>query len=354
MIKVLFVCVHNSARSQMAEAFLNHYGQGRIVAESAGLEPGVLNGDVVASMREVGFDISKNMTKSVFDFYKEGRRYHYVIKVCDQINGQRCPIFPATKEIIHWNHEDPSTFVGSKEERLKQVAIIREDIAKNVLDFVQYHLMDEMDFSMFTRKDHTQRSLSERLYELRIESTQSYGASTQWFKENERKLFGQSAACAANVILLFWGAQIKSVLKREELPESSIRSIMDLFWQRLNPVKQGRVSLQSFEQGLLDFTAEKHVPMSTRRFSIDHDSTLDYRNSMMNIIAESMSKHQCVIFQRDFQNVHHVDVCQFTLIVSINDESLVTLLDDGKLVEFDLQAWLNDRTFTGGFIFVDL
>ena len=93
-IKILFVCIHNSARSQMAEAFVNTFHSDKFIAESAGLEPGILNPLVVKSMAEIGIDISKNETKDVFEFFKDGRRYDYVITVCDEASGQRCPIFP--------------------------------------------------------------------------------------------------------------------------------------------------------------------------------------------------------------------------------------------------------------------
>ena len=100
-IKVLFVCVHNSARSQMAEAFLNQLAGDKFFAESAGFEPGKLNPIVVEAMKEIGIDISKNQTKSVFDFFKQGRLYHFVIAVCDGANAERCPIFPGlTKRLV--------------------------------------------------------------------------------------------------------------------------------------------------------------------------------------------------------------------------------------------------------------
>src|SRR2546426_8216034 len=83
-IKVLFVCVHNSARSQMAEAYLKYFGEGRFEAESAGLEPGVLNPRVVQVMKEDGIDISQNKTKNVFDLFKQGRMFGYVVTVCDK------------------------------------------------------------------------------------------------------------------------------------------------------------------------------------------------------------------------------------------------------------------------------
>src|SRR5574344_130132 len=93
-IKVLFVCIHNSARSQMAETFLNQLGGDKFEAESAGLEPGNLNPIVVDAMKEIGIDISNNKTNSVFDFYKSGKRYHFVFTVCDEASGEKCPIFP--------------------------------------------------------------------------------------------------------------------------------------------------------------------------------------------------------------------------------------------------------------------
>lgn len=84
MIKVLFLCVHNSARSQMAEAFLNKHGGDRFEVESAGLEPGKLNPYVVRAMAEAAIDISRNATKSVFDLAKAGRRYDVVVTVCSK------------------------------------------------------------------------------------------------------------------------------------------------------------------------------------------------------------------------------------------------------------------------------
>jgi arsenate reductase len=132
MKRVLFVCVHNSARSQMAEAFLNQLGKGKFFAESAGLEPGKLNPLVVRVMSEIGIDISKNSTNSVFEYLKEGRTYSIVVKVCDQINGQRCPIFPSVGISLNWNITDPSAVVGSEEEKLAQIRAIRDEIKTKV------------------------------------------------------------------------------------------------------------------------------------------------------------------------------------------------------------------------------
>lgn len=131
-IKVLFVCVHNSARSQMSEAFLNHYFGDKFEAESAGLEPGKLNPIVVDAMKEIGIDISGNKTKSVFDYFKQGRMYKYVITVCDQTAAERCPIFPGIAEKIHWSFPDPSALQGTYEENLKSTKEIRDLIEKQI------------------------------------------------------------------------------------------------------------------------------------------------------------------------------------------------------------------------------
>ncbi|WP_310440112.1 arsenate reductase ArsC [Sulfuricurvum sp.] len=136
MLKVLFVCIHNSARSQMAEAFFNQYAQAGDSAESAGIEPGKLNAYVVRAMGEKGFDISGNETKGVFNLYKEGRTYSHIITVCDAEAAQRCPIFPGISRIIMWSFPDPSTFVGSDEEIMEQVRGVRDTIEAKVQAFI--------------------------------------------------------------------------------------------------------------------------------------------------------------------------------------------------------------------------
>lgn len=133
-VKVLFVCIHNSARSQMAEAFLNVLGNGKFEAESAGLEPGVLNSTVVEVMKEIGIDISQNQTNSVFDFYKAGKRYNYVFTVCDEASGEKCPIFPGTLKTIHMGFTDPSSLTG--ENKLEQTRKIRDEIKTKIQEFI--------------------------------------------------------------------------------------------------------------------------------------------------------------------------------------------------------------------------
>ena len=135
-IKVLFVCVHNSARSQMAEAFLINTAGDKFYAESAGFEPGVLNPIVVEAMKEEGIDISNNKTKKVFDLYKQGRFYNYVITVCDESQAERCPIFPGVLKTLHWSFEDPSQFTGTHEEKLEKARIIRDKIKSEIEQFI--------------------------------------------------------------------------------------------------------------------------------------------------------------------------------------------------------------------------
>lgn len=139
MVKVLFVCIHNSARSQMAETFLNDLGKGYFEAESAGLEKGTLNPYVVKAMAELGYDISSNQTDDVFEFWKEGRVYQAVVKVCDQINGERCPVFPRTLINENWNLEDPSSISGDEEAIMERTREIRDQILERVKVFVEEH-----------------------------------------------------------------------------------------------------------------------------------------------------------------------------------------------------------------------
>ena len=136
-IKVLFVCVHNSARSQMAEAFLNQLSGDRFFAESAGLEAGTLNPIAVEAMQKVGIDISNNKTKSVFDFYKQGKLYNYVITVCDTVSGERCPVFPGRVTRYHWNFDDPSSFQGTHNEKLEKTEVVRDQIKTRVEQFIK-------------------------------------------------------------------------------------------------------------------------------------------------------------------------------------------------------------------------
>src|SRR3984957_8290994 len=130
--KVLFVCIHNSARSQMAEAFLNEICGDEFEAHSAGIEPGKLNPTVVEVMQEISIDISGNQTKAVFDMIKSGEMFAYVITVCDEASAERCPIFPGVTTRLHWSFPDPSGFQGSREEKLAKTREVRDRIKAKI------------------------------------------------------------------------------------------------------------------------------------------------------------------------------------------------------------------------------
>ena len=93
--RVLFVCIHNSARSQMAEALLNRNGGGLFIAESAGLQPGKLNPVVVEVLHERGIEIAGKRPRSIEEALQSGTRFDYVLTVCDEASAAACPEFPA-------------------------------------------------------------------------------------------------------------------------------------------------------------------------------------------------------------------------------------------------------------------
>jgi arsenate reductase len=130
--KVLFICIHNSARSQMAEAFLNQICGDQFEALSAGIEPGKLNPTVVEAMREIGLDISGNQTKSVDSMLKSCQAFDYVVTVCDETSAERCPIFPGRTARLHWGFPDPSALQGGYDEKLARTRQIRDNIKARV------------------------------------------------------------------------------------------------------------------------------------------------------------------------------------------------------------------------------
>jgi len=127
---VLFVCIHNSARSQMAEAFLNQICSAEFEAHSAGIEAGKLNPTVVEVMKEIGIDISGSQTKSVADLLKSSKLFAYVITVCDEASAERCPVFPGVTTRLHWSFPDPSSFQGA--EKLAKTRDVRDAIKQQI------------------------------------------------------------------------------------------------------------------------------------------------------------------------------------------------------------------------------
>ncbi len=130
--RVLFICIHNSARSQMAEAWMNQICGDQFEAQSAGLEPGALNPLVVEAMAEVGIDISPKGTRRVSDVLESGTVFAYVITVCDESSAERCPIFPGSAKRLHWGFPDPSVLIGAPEEKLAAVRTIRDQIRAKI------------------------------------------------------------------------------------------------------------------------------------------------------------------------------------------------------------------------------
>ena len=135
--RVLFVCIHNSARSQMAEELLRKLAGDRFEVESAGLEPGKLNPIVVQSLKEEGVDITGKQTKAVFDLFRIGKSYSYVITVCDEASAERCPIFPGLSQRFHWSFTDPSKFQGTDKEKLVMVRAVKEEIRAQIKEWLQ-------------------------------------------------------------------------------------------------------------------------------------------------------------------------------------------------------------------------
>jgi len=135
--RILFVCVHNSARSQMAAAWLNRLYRDRYEAESAGLSPGDLNPLAVQVMLESGIDISGNLTRDVFAVVDAGTPFDYVITVCDASSAERCPPVLGIAEQIQWEFDDPSGFTGTTEERLEQTRHVRDAIRTRIERWIE-------------------------------------------------------------------------------------------------------------------------------------------------------------------------------------------------------------------------
>ena len=137
--KILFICVHNSARSQMAAALMNRLCGQYFEARSAGLEPGTINPLVIEALKEVGLDISKNKTQRVFDLWKSGQMFQFVITVCSEAEAEGCPIFPGVATRLHWPFDDPSKFTGTAEERMENTRTVRDQIKEKIDSFCEQH-----------------------------------------------------------------------------------------------------------------------------------------------------------------------------------------------------------------------
>ena len=134
--KVLILCTGNSARSQMAEGMLRHFGGDAFCVRSAGINPTKVRPEAIQVMREIGIDISEQFSKSVDRFV--GDVFDYVITVCDNAN-EHCPVFPGRAERIHWSFEDPAEVVGDETAKLKAFRNARDQIRERLEGFIKSH-----------------------------------------------------------------------------------------------------------------------------------------------------------------------------------------------------------------------
>ncbi|MBI9095947.1 MAG: metalloregulator ArsR/SmtB family transcription factor [Sphaerochaeta sp.] len=134
--RIMFVCIHNSARSQMCEAFVRHHANDRFEVSSSGIEAGKLNPLVVQAMAEIGISMDGHYAKPAKEFIDRGEAFDYVVTVCDESNAERCPMFPGKHERLHWGFPDPSDLSGSVDEKLKAIRPIRDAIQKRVTDWL--------------------------------------------------------------------------------------------------------------------------------------------------------------------------------------------------------------------------
>jgi arsenate reductase len=133
--RVLFLCTGNSARSQMAEAFLRKYAGERFEVYSAGLEPSVINPLTVQVMGEVGVDMSEHYAKPL-TIYLGKMHFGYLITVCSRAD-EKCPVFPGMGQRLHWPFDDPAAAEGSAEQRLAIFRRVRDEIEQKVKEWVE-------------------------------------------------------------------------------------------------------------------------------------------------------------------------------------------------------------------------
>ena len=138
--RVLILCTGNSARSQMAEGLLRHLGGTRYEVFSAGTKPVGVNALAIEAMREVGIDISKQRSKSVGEFARQG--FAMVITVCDNA-AEECPIFPGVPQRAHWSLPDPAAVSGTREEKLGAFRKVRDELERRIRSFANSEVSGE-------------------------------------------------------------------------------------------------------------------------------------------------------------------------------------------------------------------
>lgn len=145
--RVLILCTGNSARSQMAEGLLRHDAGDRFDVESAGTKPSSVRPEAIAAMRELGIDIGAQRSKHVDEF--EGRKFDYVITVCDNAK-ESCPVFFGAAKRLHRNFEDPAALNGSEEQRLALFRRVRDELRAYLSEFTNLLSRDFFDNSKTT------------------------------------------------------------------------------------------------------------------------------------------------------------------------------------------------------------
>jgi arsenate reductase len=133
-VRVLFLCVHNSARSQIAEGLLRSMAGGAVIVKSAGLEAGRLRPEAVAVMAELGLDISAHRSKSVDEL--AGDRFDVVVTTCDEAK-EACPLFPGAGRTLHWDLADPAAIEGDDDTRLSAFRDVRDELWAHVAELAR-------------------------------------------------------------------------------------------------------------------------------------------------------------------------------------------------------------------------
>ncbi len=132
--RVLFLCTHNSARSQIAEGFLRSMAGDRFEVASAGTEATQVPPLAVRAMMEIGVDVSRHTSKIVDQFVAQP--WDYVITVCDAAN-EACPMFPKKSSRLHWSFDDPSQATGSDDSKLEVFRQVRDQIKRRIADWIR-------------------------------------------------------------------------------------------------------------------------------------------------------------------------------------------------------------------------
>jgi len=131
--RVLFVCIHNSARSQMAEGMLRAWAGDRFEVASGGTEAGVVRPEAITVMGELGIDISSHSSKSIERFV--GQPWDWLVPVCEEAS-EACPYVPGAKAVLRWSFDDPSAASGTPDERLAVFRRVRDELADQVRAFI--------------------------------------------------------------------------------------------------------------------------------------------------------------------------------------------------------------------------